>query len=401
MLHSSNDTRDRYGRFRQLYALGTANDCRDDGKNAFAQLRDFSDKHQDWLFGYLTYDLKNQTEALTSQNFDGIGMPGMHFFRPIVLILPGANEWRIGCLPGYGWLSDPEKIYAELKSDLPGRIIPPADLIIRSRVKRDAYLETLSCIKDHIQKGDIYEMNYCIEFFAEEARVDPPSIWHLLHAKSPAPFSAWYAHDDHYLLCTSPERFLAKRGDKLISQPIKGTIGRAGDPSEDERMMRQLYHDAKERSENVMIVDLVRNDLSRTAKRGSVRVEELFGIYPFKQVYQMISTVCSDLDPGHHFVSAIQHAFPMGSMTGAPKIRAMQLIEEYESTKRGLYSGSIGYIDPDKNFDFNVVIRSMIYNAKNAYLSFMAGSAVTAGSVPEKEYEECLLKAKAMKEVLL
>ncbi len=400
LLHSGNDRRDRYGRFGQIYALGVDSECRDKGKNAFAQFKAFSDTHQDWLFGYFTYDLKNQTEALTSSNFDGISMPAMHFFRPVVLIVEEKEVWKIGCLPGYGWLSDPEQVLNSLKSISQNQIIAPRDLLIRDRVGRDAYLKTVSCIKDHIQKGDIYEMNYCIEFFAEKAHIDPLSIWNQFHAKSPAPFSAYYSHEGNYLMCTSPERFLAKRGNKLISQPIKGTIGRGTDQAEDKRKMDQLFHDEKERSENVMIVDLVRNDLSRTAQRGSVKVEELFGIYPFRQVHQMISTISSELHQGYHFAEAIQKAFPMGSMTGAPKIRAMQLIEAYEDTKRGLYSGSIGYVDPEKNFDFNVVIRSILYNSKNSYLSFMAGSAITAGSVPEMEYEECLLKAKAMKEVL-
>jgi len=150
-----------------------------------------------------------------------------------------------------------------------------------------------------------------------------------------------------------------------------------------------------------MIVDLVRNDLSKTAKKKSVGVEELYGIYSFKQVHQMISTVVSELDTNHHFIDAIKQSFPMGSMTGAPKIRAMQIIEEYEKTKRGIYSGSIGYINPGGDFDFSVIIRSILYNKSNNYLSFIVGGAITSKSVPEKEYEECMLKAKAMIETLI
>ncbi|MGM0572458.1 MAG: chorismate-binding protein, partial [Bacteroidota bacterium] len=165
-------------------------------------------------------------------------------------------------------------------------------------------------------------------------------------------------------------------------------------------LRKTLAADPKERSENVMIVDLVRNDLSRTAQKDSVKVEELFGVYAFQQVHQMISTVTSRLDPGVHYLDAIKKAFPMGSMTGAPKYRAMQLIDHYEDSCRGIYSGSVGYISPEKDFDFNVVIRSIVYNQINKYLSYTAGGAITAASIPEKEYEECLLKAKAMEKAL-
>ena len=149
-----------------------------------------------------------------------------------------------------------------------------------------------------------------------------------------------------------------------------------------------------------MIVDLVRNDLTKSAIKGSVKVEELFGIYGFPQVYQMISTISCELDPEIHFIDAIKHTFPMGSMTGAPKVKAMELIEAYEFNKRGAYSGAFGYFTPEAEFDFNVIIRSILYDAKKQYLSFQVGGAITFAADPNAEYEECMLKASAIIQAL-
>jgi len=201
-------------------------------------------------------------------------------------------------------------------------------------------------------------------------------------------------------LSASPERFLKKINNKLISQPIKGTIKRGGSKIEDENLKFALKNDNKELAENIMIVDLVRNDLTRTVLNASVKVEELCEIYSFKQVHQMISTISAEIDNNLALSDIFKNTFPMGSMTGAPKIRAMEIIEKYEKTKRGLYSGAVGYINPKGDFDFNVVIRSIFYNSENNYLSFTVGGAITANSVPENEYNECLLKAKAILEVL-
>ena len=202
------------------------------------------------------------------------------------------------------------------------------------------------------------------------------------------------------MLCASPERYLRKEANKVISQPIKGTAKRFSDETLDNNSKIALEQNPKERAENIMIVDLVRNDLSHTAIKGSVAVEELCGIYTFEQVHQMISTVVSTVENSVSPVEILRTTFPMGSMTGAPKISAMNIIEELEETKRGLYSGAVGYFTPENDFDFNVVIRSILYNAREKYLSFSVGSAITSQSIPEQEYEECLLKAKAMFEVL-
>jgi para-aminobenzoate synthetase component 1 len=169
----------------------------------------------------------------------------------------------------------------------------------------------------------------------------------------------------------------------------------------DEQNKEELFHSSKDRSENVMVVDLMRNDLSKICKEGTVNVDELYGIYSFPQVHQMISTISGELKKNISFSEIIQATFPMGSMTGAPKKKVMELIEQYEKTKRGIFSGAVGYISPAGDFDFNVVIRSIMYNSMSGYLSFQTGSAVTFYSDPEKEWDECILKAEAMKKVLL
>ena len=238
-------------------------------------------------------------------------------------------------------------------------------------------------------------------FLLENAIINPLEKFFKLNEISQAPFTVFFKNNKQFLLSASPERYLKKEGENLISQPIKGTSKRFSDPLEDEKSKNTLEQDPKERAENIMITDLVRNDLSRTAQKASVEVKELCGIYSFLQVHQMISTITSKIDPQYTAVDTLRTTFPMGSMTGAPKYAAMKIIEELEETKRGLYSGAVGYFSPNGDFDFNVVIRSILYNQENQYVSFSVGSAITSLSIPEKEYDECLLKAKAMHEVLL
>ncbi|MCC6722898.1 MAG: anthranilate synthase component I family protein [Saprospiraceae bacterium] len=366
---------------------------------AFNALKNYVDGHQDWLFGYLTYDLKNDVEPrLSSKNHDGIGFPALHFFQPAVVMEIAQQSVTIHSLTDL-----PQLLYKTINS-LPhtvrvGAIRNPQSAI-RNRIHKADYLETIQAIRQHILRGDIYEMNFCQEFFAEDCLIDAPAVFQKLNGLGKAPFSGYYRLADRHLLCASPERFLKKIGSKLISQPIKGTRRRGRTVEEDAALRQQLYQSQKDRSENVMIVDLVRNDLARSCRAGSVLVDELYGIYPFEQVLQMISTVSGELLPDVHPVDAIRRSFPMGSMTGAPKVRSMELIEQYEQTKRGLYSGAVGYFTPQGDFDFNVVIRSILYNAADRFLSFQAGGAIVFDSEPESEYEESLLKAQGMFKVL-
>lgn len=363
--------------------------CDTDG--AFEQLKTFRQKNRGkWIFGYFTYDLKNDTEDLTSSHPDYINFPALCFFVPQhLLVIDKAGK----CITGETLITEINHIQVSDE-----KVLPPVEL--KHRVSKSRYLDTIEKLKAHIIEGDIYEINYCVEFFAENVKTNPLLLYRLLSSRSPVPFGAFLKYHHRYLLCASPERFIKKQGSKLYSQPIKGTIKRGNNKEEDEQLKQALLHSEKERAENLMIVDLVRNDLARSSKTGTIQVDELFGIYTFPQVHQMISTVSSEIHPEINIVDAIKNAFPMGSMTGAPKIKAMELIEQYECTKRGLYSGSVGYFTPDDDADFNVVIRSIQYHAANSYLNFEVGGAITFDSVAEQEYEECLLKAKAMMEVL-
>ncbi|HEY0031244.1 MAG TPA: anthranilate synthase component I family protein [Bacteroidia bacterium] len=364
------------------------------------ELEQFSNKKRGWLFGYLAYDLKNPIEQLESKNKDRLEFPLIHFFEPKVTIQITGNASNVFFDDEFVSEKEAKDIYEDCFSA--AEIVTENDvpIIIQATLSKEDYIDAVNKLKSHIKKGDIYEINFCQEFYAENVSVNTASVFEKLNAISSAPFSAYGKFGAQYLLCASPERFLRKRSNSLISQPIKGTIRRSKNKQEDDELKKELRNNGKEQSENVMIVDLVRNDLSRIAKKGTVEVKELFGIYTFKQVHQMISTISCELKEGVSFTEILKSTFPMGSMTGAPKVNAMKLIEQYESSKRGLYSGAIGYISPEGDFDFNVVIRSILYNAEKKALSFMVGSAITDKADAEQEYEECLLKAKAMFEAL-
>lgn len=363
--------------------------------NATDLLQQFIDEKRSWLIGHLNYDLKNEPDQISSRHPDHIQFPELFFFEPEIIICLNEKEMIIEG-------DDPQEIFdaiislpADNKKQLTGTPF------IQNRIQREEYLSIIRQLQKHILRGDCYEINFCQEFYSDKTIIDPIAVYKKLAAVSPNPFSALYRINDKWLLCASPERFLKKQGNKILSQPIKGTSKRiTGDIQKDELSKDQLLHSPKDRSENVMVVDLVRNDLAKVCKEGTVQVEELYGIYSFPQVHQMISTVSGELKKNSSFAEIIKATFPMGSMTGAPKKRVMELIEEYEKTKRGIFSGCLGYISPNGDFDLNVVIRSIMYNASSAYLSFQAGSGITFYSDPEKEWEECLLKAEAIREVL-
>jgi para-aminobenzoate synthetase component 1 len=389
----SNNFSDPYTQFDTLIAVGVKDELIAKAGTAFEQLEQFREKCQGWITGFFGYDLKIETENLLSLNADHLHFPDLYFFAPRYLILIRGREIEIIA-------DNPQQIFESIEKQTIHFISGLPVINIQSRINKKEYLSTIAKIKEHINRGDIYVTNFCQEFFAEDAVVNPLSFFLKLNEVSPNPFAAFLKWKANYIICASPERFLAKRRDKLISQPIKGTAKRGENAAEDEMIKRQLRNHTKELQENVMIVDLVRNDLTRSAKKSTVKTEELFGIYSFKQVHQMISTVACELADGISAIQAIKNTFPMGSMTGAPKVSAMRLMEQYEHSRRGVYSGAIGYFSPDNDFDFNVVIRTLLYNQKSKYLSFHAGSAITFHADAEKEYEECLLKARAILEVL-
>ncbi|MHC1705081.1 MAG: aminodeoxychorismate synthase component I [Tenuifilaceae bacterium] len=377
-----------------LAGLGSISTCepKTDKLNSLKSL--YSNK--DWLFGYIGYDIKNELEDLKSENFDGLGFDDIFFFQPRIVMLDNEDNLFVKFFPSLDTAEEINILLNKLDNDDDIADFTSNINIFKRRFSKQDFIKTVEEVKTHIQRGDIYEMNLCQEFYSENIEIDPAETFIALNRYSPTPFATFLKTNNRYVMSASPERFLRKKGVKIISQPIKGTMARSIDPYEDEHIRTKLRNDPKERAENIMIVDLVRNDLSKIAEVGSVNVDELCGVYPFRQLHQMISTISCRIKEDHDFIDVIKATFPMGSMTGAPKIRAMQLIEHFERTKRGLYSGSIGYISPEQDFDLNVVIRSLLYNKESKYLSFSVGGAITIHSDPEMEYQECMLKAKAI-----
>jgi para-aminobenzoate synthetase component 1 len=365
----------------------------DSNQNSLSDIDTAFKTDPEWLFGFFSYDLKNSIEKLRSDNRDFLHWPDFYFFSPKHLILANGNKVEL-----ITSTDNTSEIITEINNTDLIREAGFNTSSVKPKMSRTEYLNAVEKLRKHILRGDIYEVNFCQEFYANTT-INPFESYHQLNTISPTPFSSFFRLNDKYLISASPERFIKKRGSELISQPIKGTAKRGSTIKEDKDIQSGLYNDPKERAENIMIVDLVRNDLSRIASPGTVSVDELCGIYSFSHVHQMISTISANLNTDS-IEKIIRATFPMGSMTGAPKIRAMELAERYETTKRGLYSGAVGYISPDKDFDFNVVIRSLQYNQTNKYLSYMVGGAITWLSDAEKEYDECLLKAEAIERLL-
>jgi len=402
----SNNYKQQYSSFDCGLAIEEFTSIKTDYSNAFEKLKEYQTITKDYIFGYISYDVKNDVEELSSNNLDGLGFADLFFFQPKKLFFIRGNviEFQYLRMVDDEIESDFKEI-SNLSFQAQSRILKNktsnSDIKIKLRIHKDEYYAKVNKIINHIKRGDIYEANFCQEFYAENSTINPAQVYKDLNKISQPPFATFLKIEQQYLLSASPERYIRKEGNKIISQPIKGTAKRLKSKINDDKIASDLSRDIKERAENVMIVDLVRNDLSKSAIKGSVKVEELCKVYSFKQVHQMISTVVSEIYANTNPIDVFKTTFPMGSMTGAPKISAMKIIENLEETKRGLYSGTVGYFTPNGDFDFNVVIRSILYNKEKKYISYSVGGAITAKSNPEKEYEECLLKAKAMRYVLL
>ncbi|CAN5445002.1 anthranilate synthase component I family protein [soil metagenome] len=402
LLETGGDFKDQFARgphrYQHLAAYGLIRESNGD-QDSFGTISDFL-QAPDWYFGHLSYELKDQLEpSLSSSNPAYSNFPLFSFFVPEIVIAVKEEKFLIWIHEKSEWQQQTEKLQTLLNQSSPKidetpTNIPPTPVFL----KMDAaeYVQTFEIIRQHLLRGDIYELNYCIPFIAENCSINPYLTLAKIRTTSPAPFSCFYRHEHQWLISSSPERFLRKEQQRIFSQPIKGTIKRDADPQKDIALKSALANSEKEKAENVMIVDLVRNDLSKIAIKGSVKPEELFGIYAFPKVFQMISTISAEQKPGLKFQELIKALFPMGSMTGAPKISAMEIIEQSEKFRRGLFSGSVGYISPDGDFDFNVVIRSIFYDDEARRVLIPAGSAITAKSNAEDEYQECLLKAEAM-----
>lgn len=341
----------------------------------------------EWVVGGLAYDVKNRLEHLHSQQPDYFGAPDVFFFKPSLLFLLKGQTLTIWCE------GSADVVFRELCSATPSQgqgVVMKQPM--QPLVTREAYLERVAAIQEHILDGDVYELNYCQAFIGEADISDPCGLFFHIAGQHQAPFSCYVRHDAFHLLSASPERFLCRRGGRVIAQPIKGTRRRGADAEQDRILREELIHSEKDRAENVMIVDLMRNDLSRFCRAGSVKVDELFGIYTFAKVIHMISTISGEVKGPVSFGEIVRCAFPMGSMTGAPKVRSMQLIDEYECFRRSWFSGAFGYIAPSGDFDFNVVIRSLLYNDSTNTLLAPVGGAIVYDSDPNDEYAETLVK---------
>ncbi len=378
-------------------------------ENSWDALKAFRSAHPDWMFGWFGYDMKNDTETLTSGHPDPVGLPDLFFFVPAVVLAVDRKQCRLEVLKG-----DPSELATEqpefedastrMESTCANELLQgildetteKQPLAIGPLVSGDgweSYREKVLRIKQWITEGETYEVNLTHQL-QTGCRGDSLDLFEAMRESGPVPFGAWFHYDDVAICCASPERFLQYRDGKVRSQPIKGTSPRGNSEEEDERIVTEILGKEKNRAENVMIVDLVRHDLGRIAETGSVRTESLLEVQTFSTVHQLVSTITAKPASGITPVDMIKACFPMGSMTGAPKVRTMEIIEELESYRRGIYSGAIGYFTPDGNFDFNVVIRTAIMKQNRLYYS--VGGAITADSDPGEEWEETWLKAKAL-----
>lgn len=391
----SNNYTDKYSRYACMLAIGAYDHI---AFTSLEEVQQWHDTNKDWLFGHIAYDYKNELERKLSSAHQGkMGFDNLYFFQPEIVCTVNTELTQI-TISSLG--ITPLEVYKTLLFAMPDE--EPASLPklqFKQRIDKTQYLQTIDRLRNHIADGDCYEINFCNEGYCENADVSPLEVFYALNKLSPAPFAAFYRNDEAYMMCASPERYLRKDGSIITSQPIKGTAKRGVDEAQDVQIKQALHNSIKDRAENVMIADLVRNDLARSCETGSIEVNELFGIYTFPQVHQMISTVSGTLKTDAPFTDAVRYSFPMGSMTGAPKINVMQLIEQYEQARRELFAGTVGYISPAADFDFNVIIRSLFYNAETKYLSYQTGGAITYDSQSEQEWEEMRLKAWALERI--
>lgn len=357
----------------------------------------FEDKHQkDYIFGYVGYDAKNELlPNCSSKNKDIHQFPDSVFFTCKHVVIKRENE-----LLYYG-TNQNYALFLKLSTFSVPKNDNQTQVDLDSSIKKQDYIQNVELLKSKIQNGDIYEANYCIQFYKKDTEVDGLQTYLKLRKNTKAPFSTYFKYNHIEVMSASPERFYKKDKLTILSQPIKGTAPRGNNEEDDKINKISLKNNPKEISENIMIVDLVRNDMSKLPNVKSVKTLELCKLYSFDTVHQLISTVKAEVKEDINASYIFKNLFPMGSMTGAPKISACQIIDEIESFKRSVYSGTIGYISPNNHQDFNVVIRSVLYNSNNKTVSVSVGGAITIKSVPEMEYDECLLKLKAISQSII
>ena len=383
-----------YNSFECLFAVDVENSFELSSHN-FLKANTFFKNSNDWLFGHVSFGIKNYFEKLESNHPDNIQFPELFFFQPKIVFILKDDIVTIQSVD-----NNCDEIFKSISQFQQAKSLLQNKVKIKSTFTKNEYISIVEKLKKHIQQGDCYEINFCQHFFDDEAIINPLEVYNSLSSISPNPFNCFYKLTDKYLLCASPERFIKKQNNKIISQPIKGTIKRSVNKIKDEELKLALSISKKNIAENVMVVDLVRNDFSKICNSNSVVVDELCKVYSFPKVHQLVSTISGELKKEIQFMDILKATFPMGSMTGAPKKRVMELIEQYEKIERGIFSGTIGYIGPNGNFDFNVVIRSIMYNSSKKYLQYLVGGGITFNSNSLDEYDESLLKASAINEVI-
>lgn len=271
---------------------------------------------------------------------------------------------------------------------------------LQSQLSKSEYLSRIHALQTAMKNEDVCVAVFCQTFYAAQHKINPKTTYFHLNKRSKSPFSCFLQWDEKYVLSASPERFIKKEGNKLITQPIKGTARRGTTKSEDNRFKEELISSQKEREENTLVVQGIKDELAQIAYRNSIDVESFFQVHTFETVHQLISTISAELPSDITFGTLLNAVFPMGSMVGFPKVKALELLNKYENFDRGLYSGTIGYIKPNGDFDFNVVIRSILYDNERENIMCPVGGGITLQSSPEDEYNECLIKLKVLQDTL-
>lgn len=386
-LFLSNGFKDKYSKYETLCCVGSI-DSISTSNGDFSGLKEFKRRHKDrFVVGSIDYEYSYEVETQIPLQKTKNGIAELFFFVPEIVIKIIGDKLSIEA-------DDPQSIFRQIESITVPDHFATIQKSFKPRTSKEEYKKSFDSLHKHIQQGNIYEINLCQKFYIDQVEFDPFSTYIQFSRNSPSPFSVFFRKNELFVLSASPERYLAKRGRQIISQPIKGTIGRGNTEEEDKLNMSNLLSSEKDIAENVMIADLVRNDLTKHAKKGTVSKKSNLTLNSYSHVHQLISTIVCEIDSSTDVVDVLNDTFPMGSMTGAPKINAMKLIDAHEKDRRGIYSGTIGYFDPDHDFDFNVVIRSLVYDQNNSTLCFHTGGAITFYSDMEHEYQECLLKAK-------
>lgn len=344
--------------------------------------------------GHIGFHYPDGADHWHSRHPEAVGFAASAWWAPPIMLRiqdDGVTEWSTDAAAAASAVSLRTGLFRAAPAVLP---VHPG--VWTPRTSRSSHIRQVERILKHIQRGDIYEVNYCTARTAVIKDWDVYAAFARLLAHTDAPFAGFYRQGDHYALCMSPERYLRVDGPVVTTQPMKGTRRRDPDPRVDAALRSELEGDPKERSENIMAVDVARNDLSRIAAPASVEVPECCVVRTYPTVHQLVSTVRAELRADAEPWDAVRATFPMASMTGAPKLRALRIIDEMEEQQRGLFSGSLGYQLPDGTLDLNVVIRTITYDALSGIATLITGGAITANSDPEKEWEECEVKARSV-----